>query len=97
MAECSVKQITVTKPVIEDQFILKLTEDEAKELMASLGILSSSYTGEDGPRTSLVHAKLSDLFRSRGYGYGQRRSVRLSGNRVLWDSGVTVPTRNPED
>ncbi len=75
----------MAKTVTEEQFILKLTEDEAKELMASLGALSSSYISEDGPRTLAVFNTLSDLFRTRGYGYAQRRGVHLSGSRVKWN------------
>ncbi len=84
MASCTVKQVTVTKPVTETQFILTLTEDEAKELMASIGALNPCYTGVEGPRTSEVFRTLSELFIAHGYDHGERRRVRMEGIRVVW-------------
>ena len=88
MALVSVETRTIEQvvEVKEETFILTLTEDEAKELLAVTGALAPYGRGSDkGPTvTSDVYSALSSEFHERGYNYSNRRRIRMDGTKPTW-------------
>lgn len=77
---------TVEHEVRYEDFIITLTEHEAKELMALTGCLAPCLTGsKKGPTVSLaIYTKLSIAFDKRNFPDAKRRHVRMDGIKPMW-------------
>ena len=81
-----------TIEVEEPRFILTLTEEEAKELLAVTGALAPyPESNPKGPSvTTPIYNQLSHLFDDRGYEYCDRRRVRMVGTIPTWEVNTSL-------
>ncbi len=85
--ELSVETVEIKETVVKkvSDFVLHLTEDEAKDLLAVLGALAPCNDYAKGPGvTSIVYTLLGDEFEARGYSFSMRRKIHLDGIKPRW-------------
>ena len=85
--EVHIDTISKMVEVEEPRFILTMTEEEAKELLAVTGALAPyPESNPKGPSvTTPIYNQLSHLFDDRGYEYCDRRRVRMVGTIPTWE------------
>ena len=76
---------TVERVIAVTDFVLIMTEDEAKELLAVTGALAPYFNSAKGPTvTSSIYHKLHEIFTRRGFTCLKRRCIHMDGIKPTW-------------